>query len=103
MSLLSHLQQGVFRKVQMMRLAWMCRPRPELGCFPLGDRTGFRVRCDRLPPHPEHGVGMRGHMLGMLRRRSNLCVSVSCIKTALRERRVIVSVDEIVQNARMIR
>src|SRR6267378_1888781 len=30
-SLLSHLQQGVFHEVQMMRLAWMCRPRPELG------------------------------------------------------------------------
>src|SRR5262249_32648260 len=54
-SLLSHLQQGIFDEVQVVRLAWMSRPRPELGCLCLGNLTRFRVRCDRLCPHPEHG------------------------------------------------
>src|SRR6266545_2384602 len=52
----------------MMRLAWMCRPGPELGSLLLRDRSRFRVRCDRLRPHPEHGISVGGHMLAMLRR-----------------------------------
>ena len=46
---------------------------------------------------------MRGHVLGMLRRGSDLGISVGGIKTALRKRRVIVGVDQIVQHARMVR
>src|SRR5260370_15539759 len=67
----------------MMRLAWMCRPRPELGRLPLGDRTRFGVRCDRLRPQPEHGIGVRGHVLGMLRRGGDLGISIGGVKTAL--------------------
>ena len=46
---------------------------------------------------------MRGHVLGMLRRGSDLGIFVGGIKTALRERRVVVAVDEIVQHAGVVR
>ena len=103
LSLLSQLQQGVFHEVQMMRLAWMRRPWPEPRGLRLCDRQRFRVRCHRLRPQPKHGISMRGHVLGMLSRRGDLGISVGGIKTALRQRRVIVGVDQIVQRARMVR
>ena len=42
-------------------------------------------------------------VLGMLRRRGDLGISIGGIKTALRKRWVIVGVDQIVQRARMVR
>src|SRR5437763_8103576 len=85
----------------MMRLAWMRRPWPEPGGLRLGDCQRFRVRCNGLRPHSKHGISMRGHVLGMLRRGGYLGISVGGIKTALRKRRIIVGVDQIVQHARV--
>ena len=46
---------------------------------------------------------MRGHVLGMLRSRGNPGVFVCGSKSALRQRRVIVAMDEIVQRTGMVR
>src|SRR6202041_528492 len=88
---------------QMMRLAWMCRPWPEPGRLLLGERTRFRVRCDRPRPQSEHGIAVRRHVLGMLRRGGDRGVFIGGIKTALREWRVVVCMDQIVEHSGVLR
>jgi len=46
---------------------------------------------------------MRGHVLGMLRSRGNPSIFVSGRQGSPRQRRVIVTVDEIVQRTGMVR
>src|ERR1700759_5226248 len=83
----------------MMWLAWMCRPWPEPGRLLPGERTRFRVRCDRPRPQPEHGIAVRRHVLGMLRRGGDRGILIGGIKTTLRERRVVVRMDQIVEHS----
>ena len=65
------------------------------------DRGGVGV--DQLLPVADAGVDVRGHVLGMRRRRRDLGVAVGGIKALRRGRRIVVEVDQVVRHARMLR
>src|SRR5208337_2896676 len=101
--LFAHLQQSVFGEIQMVRLARVSGAGPQPRRLLLGADPRLAIRVDRLLPQPEHGISVRRHMLRMLGRGSDVGIFVGGVETTLRKRWVIVSVDEIMQYARVLR
>ena len=68
----------------------------------LGRRRGD-IALDRLRPHAEQHVDVRGHVQRMRHRRRELVVAARGVEAALGQRRVVVAVDDVVRGAGMIR
>ena len=69
-----------------------------LCCFHRGD-----VGVDRFLPVADAGVDVRRHVLGVRRGRRDLGVAVGGVEAFLRGRRIVVEVDQVVRDARMLR
>ncbi len=67
------------------------------------DLDGRSVRRDRVFPHSDHRVDVRGHVSGVRRRRRDLRVHRRDLDALVGERRIVVGVDEIVRHARVLR
>ena len=61
------------------------------------------VGVDRFLPVADAGVDVRRHVLGVRRGRRDLGVAVGGVEPLLRGRRVVVEVDQVMRDARMLR
>ena len=60
------------------------------------------VRLDRLAPGADAGEDVRGHVQRVRRIRRDLAVAARRLDALLRDRRVVVAVDEVMRGARMV-
>ena len=65
-----------------------------------GDRA--LIGDDRLLPHADHRVDVRGHVLGVRRRRRDPGVLVGHGDATVRQRGEVIAVDQVVRHARMV-
>src|SRR5262249_31609289 len=68
----------------------------------LATRADFLVRGNRVVPKAHAREDMRWHVLGVGRRRRDFRVTLRCLEAFLRERRIVVEMDEIVGDARVL-
>src|SRR5215813_10500962 len=68
----------------------------------LGNARRFLVRGNRVVPKADAREDMRWHVLGVGRRRRDFRVTLRCLEAFLRERRIVVEMDEIVGDARVL-
>ncbi len=99
---LAELQVGVLHEIERVRHAGEHAVELRLRAVLARHLVRLEVRVDRLLPHPDHRVDVRGHVHRVRRRRRDLGVLVRRRNAFLRERREVVAVDQVVRDAGVV-